>query len=143
MAGMSVHVPWSADLLSEGSCTLVAKRWSGSAWESHEQSLSLDPAQVQQVAAAVNEAQFTELLPSYPTPAEQRLGESSEWWRIELITHGETHVVTVAGPSLLLGSTGGTTHVREVQRFLGLVIELLRVVPSPLPNQAASLEQLL
>jgi hypothetical protein len=143
MAGMPEQVPWSADLLSDGSCTLVARQWSGAAWESQEQSLSLDPAQVQHVAAAVNDSQFTELLPFYPSLTEQRFGESPEWWRIEIVTQGQAHRVSVAGPAALLRSSRGTAHAREVKQFLGLVIELLRVIPSPLPDQGAPLEQLL
>jgi len=143
MAGMPAQVPWSADLLSDGSCTVVARQWSGAAWESQEQLLSLDPGQVQHVAAAVNYSQFTELLPFYPSLTEQRFGESPEWWRIEIVTQGQAHRVSVAGPAALLRSSRGTAHAREVKQFLGLVIELLSVIPSPLPDQAASLEQLL
>jgi hypothetical protein len=90
------------------------------------------------------EIHFTELLPDYPIQSERPIGESTDWWRVELTSNGRLHRVAVSYSSFETRADGSPrySHVEAVKAFMQLITELLRIIPSPVPDQLCSVEQL-
>ncbi|HEX5011485.1 MAG TPA: hypothetical protein VFY71_13905 [Planctomycetota bacterium] len=130
-------VPWITTIDSHGRCTQSVRRWSDKqdAWVWTEQpERTLPVAAVDALRAALEAARFDEL-PRY-------LGDRSvtDQYSFVLVRNvgGDEHRVESYGPAVLAWAETQDVSARAAQpgqRFLSVVVEVLRCMPSPISSQ--------
>jgi hypothetical protein len=130
-------VPWTATIDSSGRCTQSVRRWSEEqdAWIWADQpERTLPASDVLALRDALQAARFDEMLPHYGDRA------MTDQYSMILVhvADGVEHRVDVYGPGLLAWAESKDNRGRDAhpgKRFLAVVVEVLRRVPSPIERQ--------